>query len=68
MIAHEAIGIEPPVLLADFLRQEIEEGQSIDIVEEDILAPVTPGSEVIYGAREFEAERAGHGQRLDKKE
>lgn len=66
VVAHEAIGIEPPVLLVYFLRQEVKEDQPVGVVEEDVLALVTPGGEVINGAVKFEAERAGHEEILYK--
>ena len=68
VVAHEAIGIKPPTLLADFLRQEVEEGLSVGVVEEDVFAPVTSGGEVIDSAGEFEAKGTDHGGRLARTE
>ena len=60
VVVHQAEGIEHPALLGDFPGEQVDEGEAVCIVEKDGLAAIAAGGDVIDGAGEFQAERAGH--------
>ena len=64
VIAHEAQGIEHPAQLKDIYGKQVEKDEPVGVILEDRLLPVTPGGEVIAGAREFQAQGANHCRRL----
>jgi hypothetical protein len=53
VVAHQAIGIEQPVLLSDLPPQQTEETLPILVIEEDRLAPIAPGSHVVHSSRKL---------------
>ena len=60
MVVHHAIGMHRPVEAFADLRQDSQPGLAISVIKVDVLAPITPGSDVVKGISEFKTQRAGH--------
>ena len=54
------MGLHRPVEAFADLRQDTQPGLAISVILVDILAPITPGSDVVEGISEFKTQRAGH--------
>ena len=57
VIGHQAPRVEGPLEPSAHLAQEIEEGLSIDVVDENVLLPVTAGGQVIVRPGELDPQR-----------
>ena len=54
------MGLHRPVEAFAGLRQDTQPSLAIRVIMVDILAPITPGSDVVEGNSEFKTQRAGH--------
>ena len=64
MVVHHAIGLHRPVEAFAYPRQDIQPGLASIIVMINVLAAISPGSDVVEGIREFKTQRAGHVRSL----
>ena len=55
MVVHQTIGIAAPALLVDLAAEQGEEPGTVRVVEEDVLAGIAPGRQVVDGARKFQS-------------
>lgn len=54
---------DPIVSLVD-IGEDAEEGLSVDIILKDVLLFVSPRSNMVHGSGVFNAQGAGHGERM----
>ena len=64
VVAHQAIGQGFSIEARQRLRHDLQQSVPVIVIDEDRLAPVTAGSDVIDSAREFDAQRTGHAATL----
>jgi len=64
VIGHQAKGITAPILLFDFLAEEIQEQKPVTIIQKNFRARVPAGGQVIESPGKLQAKRAGHGGNL----
>ena len=62
MGVHQAPCVAQSVELLDYLGKGVQKGLPINIIIEDVFAPVTARSDVIQRVREFDSDRAGHSR------
>jgi len=60
MVIHETIGMAEPIVALINLVQSSEEVVSISVVFVNRLLFISPGGNMIYSARVFDAQRPGH--------
>jgi hypothetical protein len=65
VIGHLAPGVAVPIESLANGAQDGEPLESVGIVEEDVLTPVTSRGDVVETAGKFDAQGAGHGGRLE---
>ena len=58
------MGLHRPVEAFAELRQDTQPSLAVSIIMVAVLAPITPGSDVVEGNSEFKTQRAGHVQML----
>jgi len=61
VIVHQAIGRTEPMKPLDHRAEDQNEVLSILLAQEDLLAGIAPGANVIYRSRIFDAQGPGHG-------
>ena len=64
MVIHHAISLHRPVEAFADLRQDSQPGLAISVIKVDVLASITPGSDVVEGISEFKTKRTGHARIL----
>src|SRR2546425_8503175 len=64
MVAHQTVGMAPPVIAYHSLFQDGEKRLPILLVEVDSLAGIAAGGDVVEGAGIGEAQRTSHGRRI----
>jgi hypothetical protein len=64
VIAHQAPGVDLPIRLGTSLPQSFQKQFAISIVEENILAMITPIHEVVNGACKLNSKLSGHPIRV----
>jgi len=60
VVVHQTVGVAAPALLLDFAPEQVEKPCPVGVVGEDVLLGVAARGDVGDGARELEAELAGH--------
>ncbi len=64
VVVHKAKGVEPPALLLDFFREQFNKTVAILVIEENRLAAIAAGGDVVDSSGKFETQRAGHACKL----
>jgi len=62
VVAHQAVGQDIGVEAHQRLRQHVELAQAVGVVPVDRLATVAERSDVVDGARKFDAQWSGNGR------
>jgi hypothetical protein len=62
MIVHQAIGVALPLLLFDFVPQEVEKSTPIHVIKIDGLPPVPTGRHMIEGTLIFQSQLSSHSR------
>ena len=68
VIAHQAIGQGLGIETRQRLGYDLQQSVPVLVIDEDWLAPVTAGSDVIDSTREFDTQRTGHAGTLHREE
>jgi len=64
MVAHQAVRMDLPIrLLADF-GEGLKEILPVDIIQKNVLPPVSPAHNVVHRARILDAQLPRHGTNL----
>jgi hypothetical protein len=64
MVAHQTIGMDLPIGLLASLREGLQEILAIDVIQENVLLPITAAHDVINGIFVLDAQLSGHGATL----
>ncbi len=55
MIAHQTLGITPPLLLSNFFAKQRQESATVSVIERDILPPIATRGDMIESSVVFKA-------------